>query len=179
MLEHRAKQGLGLWTKVEQALAKSINQNTPSEFKLDWSCTDITRVLLLVGPQNSKSRTQAKIVYQNDATYRLDALTKDYFSKLYISSRRRRELEENKKLVHKTAKQKQEFKIKTDGTDNTKVAPIESMPTIVGNSRIESSVEDGNIIYTIIQLKEIGSNKGSPDSHYQLSLKDDTITRID
>ena len=71
------------------------------------------------------------------------------------------------------------FKIRTDGTENTKVAPIESMPTIVGNSRIESSVEDRNIIYTIIQLKEIGSNKGSPDSHYQLSLKDDTITRID
>ena len=71
------------------------------------------------------------------------------------------------------------FKIRTDGTENTKVAPIESMPTIVGNSRIESSVKNGNIIYTIIQLKEIGSSEGSPDSHYQLSLKDDTITRID
>lgn len=111
MLDHLPKQGLGLWTKVEQALAKSIDKNTPSQFKLDWSCTDITRVLRLAGTQNSKSRTQAKIVYKNDATYRLDVLTKDYFRQLYISPRRRKELEENKSLVHKTAKQKQEFKL--------------------------------------------------------------------
>lgn len=71
------------------------------------------------------------------------------------------------------------FKIKTDGTENTKVAPIESMPTVDGNSRIESWVEGENIIYTIIPLREVGSTVETPDSHYQLNLKDDTITRID
>lgn len=71
------------------------------------------------------------------------------------------------------------FKVRTDGTENTKLAPIESMPTIGANSRIESSVESGNIIYTIIPLREVGSTVKTPDSHYQLNLKDDTITRID
>ena len=71
------------------------------------------------------------------------------------------------------------FKIKTDGTENTKVSSLEVMPTISANTLVESSVDDGNIIYTITQLKEVGNTTEIPELHYKLNLKDDTITQMD
>lgn len=109
-IEDLPYQGLPLWVKVEQAVAKTMNKFNHNGFTVDFSCTDVTRVLRMVGTQNSKSRTQAREVYHKENRYRLDSLTKDYFQSLYISPSRRKALEEGTAVV-KTEKQKQEFKL--------------------------------------------------------------------
>ncbi|MGL5646820.1 MAG: hypothetical protein ACRDDY_03130 [Clostridium sp.] len=79
LLEHLPKQALKFWQNIENQMVKKLEKLNYRGFKIDTSCTDVTRVFRLPATYNTKSKTYAKILDFNDNIYRLDELKKKYF----------------------------------------------------------------------------------------------------
>lgn len=71
------------------------------------------------------------------------------------------------------------FRIKMDGSENTKISTLEPMYPIGSTVKIESEMKKGRIIYRIIQYVEAGSTLEIPDRFYELNLQNNVITKIE
>lgn len=67
------------------------------------------------------------------------------------------------------------FKVKADGTENTKISSLEYMEPLNNSMKIESSLQDGYILYELIQLKEEGDLSEASNRKYKLNLKNNSI----
>lgn len=90
LLEHLPKQGLKFWQNIENEMVKRLEKLDYKGFKVDVSCTDVTRVFRIGGTYNTNSKTYCEILEVNDQVYRLDQLKKDYFKYIPKTTRKRK-----------------------------------------------------------------------------------------
>lgn len=90
LLEHLPKQGLKFWQNIENEMVKRLEKLDYKGFKVDVSCTDVTRVFRIGGTYNTNSKTYCEVLEVNDQVYRLDQLKKDYFKYIPKTTRKRK-----------------------------------------------------------------------------------------
>ncbi|MGL5649384.1 MAG: hypothetical protein ACRDDY_16200 [Clostridium sp.] len=90
LLEHLPKQGLKFWQNIENEMVKRLEKLDYKGFKVDVSCTDVTRVFRIGGTYNTNSKSYCEVLEINDNVYRLDQLKKDYFKYVPKTTRKRK-----------------------------------------------------------------------------------------
>lgn len=103
ILEHLPKQGLPLWTLIQEELYKKIKgiEDYIKDIVVDPATLDVSRVLRIPGSKNTKSNTLAKIYSYSNEKYRLDEIIQGYLPELEIIKEKK-----NKKNIKLTDKQK-------------------------------------------------------------------------
>lgn len=104
ILEHLPKQGLPLWTLIQEELYKKIKgiEGYIKDIAVDPATLDVSRVLRIPGSKNTKSNTLAKIYSYSNEKYRLDEIIQGYLPELEIIKEKK-----NKKNIKLTDKQKE------------------------------------------------------------------------
>jgi len=102
VLEHLPKQGLPLWTLVQEQLYKKVKdiESYIQNIEVDPTALDVSRVFRISGSRNTKSKTLAKIYSYDEVKYRLDEIIEGYFPELEIVKK------EKKKKIKLTDNQK-------------------------------------------------------------------------
>lgn len=92
ILENLPKQGLPLWTLIQEQLYKKVKgiEDYIKDIAVDSATLDVSRVLRIPGSKNTKSNTLAKIYSYSNEKYRLDEIVQGYFPELEV-------IKENKK----------------------------------------------------------------------------------
>ncbi len=105
ILEHLPKQGLPLWTLVQEQFYNKIKdiEKYIKNTEVDSSSLDVGRVFRVSGTKNTKGNTLAKIYSYSENKYRLDEIIEGYLPDLMVVSKKR---EKNKKTVKLTDNQK-------------------------------------------------------------------------
>lgn len=96
ILEHLPKQGLPLWTMIQEELYKKIKgiETYIEDIEVDPATLDVSRVFRISGSKNTKSNTIAQIYSYTNYKYRLDEIIEGYLPELEII----KEKKKNKKL---------------------------------------------------------------------------------
>ncbi len=104
ILEHLPKQGLPLWTLVQEEFYKKIKdiENYIEDIEVDPSASDVSRVFRIAGSKNIKSKTLAKIYSYSSEKYRLDGIIEGYLPELEIVKEKKKK--KNIKLNDKQKK---------------------------------------------------------------------------
>lgn len=71
------------------------------------------------------------------------------------------------------------FKIKMDGTENSKISPLEPLSPVGSTVMIESTMEKDGIVYRLIQYGQGDEPVETQDRYYKLNLKDNSIIKIE
>ena len=104
ILEHLPKQGLPLWTLVQEELYKKIKdiETYIKNVQVDPSALDVSRVFRISGSKNTKSNTLANIYSYTDEKYRLDEIIEEFLPDLKIVKKKKEK--KNTKLNNKQKK---------------------------------------------------------------------------
>lgn len=107
-IEEAPRQVLPLWELVESRILQELDTITEyiPTLSVDMACKDVTRITRTPGTTNTKSGTQAYVVFRNDEIYRLHDIIEGYFPDLHITEERREEIKEQKAEKKKKKKAK-------------------------------------------------------------------------
>lgn len=103
LLENLPKQGLPLWTLVQEELYKKVKgiETYIKDIEVDPATLDVSRVFRIAGSKNTKSNTIAKIHSYSNQKYRLDKIIDGYLPELKIIREKKKK---NIKLNNKQKK---------------------------------------------------------------------------
>lgn len=106
-LEHLPKQGLPLWTLVQEKLYKKIKEIEEyiTDINVDASALDVSRVFRISGSRNTKSKTLAKIYSCTGERFTLDEIIDEYIPELKIIDKKKKKknlklTDSQKKIVY-------------------------------------------------------------------------------
>lgn len=90
LLENLPKQGMTLWTLIENEIINIFEDFKMHDLVVDDSCIDANRVLRLVGSRNTNSNTLANIYNLSNKRYRLDEIIEGYFPEYQIIKKKKK-----------------------------------------------------------------------------------------